>query len=158
MSEVKDNVYRLPTTAEIHAMRLDTARKYLPSAMPYINEAQTTTDAPMAAFNWREAYQHAMNMLIDLKQHDARDQAEAFRKSDDFCPPYESPLHEVWQQGVSWALERVGKYLGIKGWDADGGSECIEGDVDHEIGSILKTAKLMDPETGDFAKLPEPLA
>jgi hypothetical protein len=81
---------------------------------------------------------------------------EKFNKRDleDDPPwPQDSDLEGVWQEGVSWALLQVGKFLGIKNWDADGASESIEGDVAHEIGSIFATAKLYDPETGAWASL-----
>lgn len=84
---------------------------------------------------------------------------EKWRKRDDEDDPawpMDRDLEEVWQQGVSWALLRVGKYLGIRNWDADGASESIEGDVDHEIGSIFATAKLYDPEDGSWATLARP--
>lgn len=84
---------------------------------------------------------------------------EKWRKRDDEDDPawpMDRDLEEVWQQGVSWALLRVGKFLGIKNWDADGASESVEGDVDHEIWSIFATAKLYDPEDGSWATLAKP--
>lgn len=81
---------------------------------------------------------------------------EKFNKRDpEDAPPWpqDSDLEGVWQEGVSWALLQVGKFLGIKNWDADGASESVEGDVAHEIGSIFATAKLYDPENGAWATL-----
>lgn len=62
----------LPTVAEIHQMRIEGARKYLPSAIPYISTAQTTEWPEQSAFHWREAFQHAFNMVVHLTDGAAR--------------------------------------------------------------------------------------
>lgn len=64
--------YRLPTQFEIHQMRIEAARKYLLSAVPYIAEAQSTNEPALSAFHWREAFQHAFNMVVYLTDAAAR--------------------------------------------------------------------------------------
>lgn len=98
------NVYKLPTVLEIQQMRMEQARQYLPSAQPYINEAHTTADPALAAFNWREAYQHAMNALIAAKQDSATDQAAAFTGT---VPP-----KAIVQEGKQFRIYEAERHLG----------------------------------------------
>ena len=53
----------LPTTEEIHQMRIDALKIFCPSAIPYVLQAQRGEDD--SAFMWREAFQHVFNSLIE---------------------------------------------------------------------------------------------
>lgn len=69
------------------------------------------------------------------------------------CGPQRRDLQDAWQQGITWALRRVGRLIGAKTWAQGDGTETVEGDVDCEIRSILHAADMYDPEDGRLAKL-----
>lgn len=56
---------KLPSPEEIQQMRLDTLKIFCPSAIPYITYAQRAGEPVQEQlFNWREGFQHVLNMLI----------------------------------------------------------------------------------------------
>lgn len=67
-------------------------------------------------------------------------------------PDWDSPLHMVFQAGISYALQRVGAAVGAKSWEGGDGTETIEGDVHVEICNILKAADMFEDEAATFAK------
>jgi hypothetical protein len=59
----------LPTPEEIQQMRLDTLKVFCPSAIPYITFGQMESEPDRERlFNWREGFQHVLNMLIHTDQ------------------------------------------------------------------------------------------
>ena len=60
---------KLPTPEEIQQMRLDTLKVFCPSAIPYITFGQMESEPDRERlFNWREGFQHVLNMLIHTDQ------------------------------------------------------------------------------------------
>ncbi len=68
------------------------------------------------------------------------DAVEAFdkRDPDDFPGPQDRDLEAIWQDGITYGMDRLAACLDVTDWDRDGGSESVEGDVSHEIGSIMR--------------------
>lgn len=67
-------------------------------------------------------------------------------------PDWDSPLHIVFQAGISYALQQVGAAVGAEFWEGSDGTETIEGDVHVEICNILKAADMYEDEVGTYAK------
>lgn len=68
-------------------------------------------------------------------------------------PDWDSPLHCVFQAGISYTLQQVGAAVGAESWEGGDGSETIEGDVHVEICNILKAADMYEDEIGTHAKI-----
>lgn len=68
------------------------------------------------------------------------DAVEAFDKRDpeDFPGPQDRDLEAIWQDGITYGMDRLAACLNVTEWNRDGGSECVEGDVNAEIGSIMR--------------------
>ena len=60
---------KLPTPEEIQQTRLDTLKLFCRSAIPYVTFAQMESEPDRERiFNWREGFQHVLNMLIHTDQ------------------------------------------------------------------------------------------
>lgn len=90
-----------------------------------------------------------------LSEEELSKACEQWTKGSTEPPEWDSPLHGVFQAGISYTLNLVGSAVGATSWEGGDGTETIEGDVHVEVMNIMKAAGMFDDDDGAFATLAE---
>lgn len=63
--------------------------------------------------------------------------------------------HEAFDEGFTHACAMLGRLIGGENWEMGDGSESWTGDASRTLENVLEAGRILDRETGDFARLPE---
>jgi hypothetical protein len=72
-------------------------------------------------------------------------------------PAWGSAAMDEWQHAIEWTERQLADLLGVKDYDSDAASECMEGDTKHVLWNILTAAGAVDPESGSLYARPQPV-
>lgn len=79
---------------------------------------------------------------------DLREACKPWREGSLEIPEWDSPLHEVFQAGMSYMESLLAKRLGVTNYDACDGTESIDGDATGTLVNILIAAGYGNDDDG----------